>query len=169
MDWIITPKEVQDDDSISEDPGLLSADHPLMERFQRALKEHLLKVKNQLETEISDIDHQICEKNEEISNVGAKLFDLQNEIENQRDTLDKYGCQILEISDKRRVHESNVMKLKTEYYEKEANCKELKRLNNQVSQEITGMRALESEIAKWNAEVNLNLFKMRLTTTFKQF
>ncbi|KAG5674623.1 hypothetical protein PVAND_004577 [Polypedilum vanderplanki] len=133
--------------------GLLSADHPLMERFQRALTDHLLKVKTQLENEISDIDHAMKEKNEEISEVGAKLYDLQNEIEKQREQLDKYNGQILEVSEKRRMHEENVAKLKSEFYKNEGTCKDLKRKNNALAQEIESMRALESEITKWNNEI----------------
>lgn len=157
MDLFLTPKEQKDNDEFdeeeSEQPGLLSADHPLMERFQKALKEHLLKVKNQLESEISDINHAIKEKSEEIGEVGAKLFDLQNEIEKQHEQLDKYNQQILDVSEKRRAHEENVTKLKAEFYKKEAACKEIKRRNNVVLQEIESMRSLESEIARWNAEI----------------
>jgi septal ring factor EnvC (AmiA/AmiB activator) len=158
MDFNFTPNEgsvITDDmnDGQELQPGLLAANHPLMERFQNALREHLLKVKNQLETEISDIDHAIKDKNSEISDVGAKLFDLQNEIEKQRDQLDKYSSQILDVSEKRLAHEENVAKLKVEFNKKEKSCKEMKRQNNVIAQEIASMRALENEISKWNAEI----------------
>lgn len=164
MDFTITPKQSGDGDGFGEEieivePGLLSADHPLMQRFQQALKEHLLKVKGQLENEILDLDHKIQAKTDSIADAGAKLFDLQNEIEKQRDTLDKYSNQILEISEKRKGHEEAAAKYKAEYLSKEANCKDLKRKNNEISQEIASMKALEGEITKWNAEVkNYKLF-----------
>lgn len=157
MDLFLTPKEQKDDDDFEEEEidqsGLLPADHPLMERFQRALQEHLVKVKNQLESEISDLNHAIKEKNEEVGEVGAKLFDLQSEIEKQREQLEKYNKQILDISEKRRSHEENAAKYKAEYFKKEESCKELKRRNNLLAQEIDSMRALESEITKWNTEI----------------
>lgn len=166
MDLFITPKETNRDDEYNSDDGesneffdgdhgtgLLSADHPLMERFQRALKDHLLKVKSQMENEIYDIDHAMKEKTDEIADVGAKLFDLQNEIEKQREQLDKYSTQIMEVSEKRRTHEDNVAKLKAQFNNEESSCKEMKRKNNVLSQEIESMRSLESEIAKWNAEI----------------
>jgi chromosome segregation ATPase len=163
MEFTITPKQDGQGDTIEEEeisePGLLSADHPLMQRFQQALREHLLKVKGQLESEIQDLDHKIKAKNDSIADAGAKLFDLQNEIEKQRDTLDKYSSQILEISDKRKAHEASAAKYKAEYFSKEENCKELKRKNNEISQEIASMKALESEISRWNAEVSI-LFKI---------
>lgn len=160
MDFTITPKQNGQGDEIDEEeiaePGLLSADHPLMQRFQAALREHLLKVKGQLESEIHDLDHKIKAKNDSIAEAGSKLFDLQNEIEKQRDTLDKYSNQILEISEKRKNHEASAAKYKAEYNSKEQTCKDLKRKNNEISQEIESMKALESEITRWNAEVRKN-------------
>lgn len=158
MDFTLTPKQNNGDgENIQEEeigePGLLSADHPLMQRFQQALREHLLKVKGQLESEIHDLDHKIKEKNDSIAEAGSKLFDLQNEIEKQRDSLDKYSLQILEISEKRKTHEESAAKYKADYFNKEASCKELKRKNNEISQEIEAMKALESEITRWNNEV----------------
>lgn len=150
-------KEASEEDAESvaqlPDTGLLPADHPLLERFQRALREHLMKVKNQLENEIVDLDHSIKVKDDEIAEVGSKLFDLQSEIEVQHDQLDRYNKQILDMSDKRKVHEENAARLKSEHNIRDASCKDLKRINNEVSQEITSMRVLESEISKWNEEI----------------
>jgi coiled-coil domain-containing protein 40 len=157
MDFSIVPKESADNDEESvehlPDTGLLPADHPLLERFQRALREHLLKVKNQLENEIVDLDHSIKGKDEEIADIGSKLFDLQNEIEVQRDQLDRYNKQILDMSDKRKSHEENAARLKAEFNKRDASCKDLKRINNEVSQEIASMKVLESEISRWNEEI----------------
>ena len=133
--------------------GLLPADHPLLERFQRALKEHLMKVKLQLETEIVELDHSIKAKDDEITDVGSKLFDLQNDIEIQRDQIDKYNRNILEMSDKRKTHEDNVLRLKHEFNIKDSSCKDKKRIQNELTQEIGNMHVLENEIAKWNEEV----------------
>jgi len=158
MDLVIVPKENSEDESIEGPPidvgsGLLRADHPLLERFQRALKDHLLKIQSQLENEIVELDHSIKAKDDEIAEVGSKLFDLQNEIETQRDQLDKYSKQILDLSDKRKIHEDSVDTLKAEYNIRELSCKDLKRINNEISQEISSMRTLEGEIARWNIEI----------------
>lgn len=146
--------ESEEEEEQHDSSQLLDADHPLMQRFQQALKDHLQKVKGQLEDEILDLDHKIKEKNDSIAEVGAKLFDLQNDIEKQRDQLDKYSFQILEVSEKRRGHEENAARWKTEYQKKDLTCKEMKRKTNEITQEIASMKALESEIAKWNAEVS---------------
>lgn len=136
-----------------ENVSYLPADHPLMERFQNALKEHLMKIKNQLEEEIAEIDHSVKEKDEQIAEVGAKLFDLQNEIEVQKEELDKYNKKILEVSVKRREFEEENVKLKKEYEEKESSVKYSKRSYNEMLQEINDLNYLQSEIFKWNEEV----------------
>lgn len=136
-----------------QNPGLLDPDHPLLERFQQALKAHLLKVTNQLQSEIVGIDESIKKKDDEIAEVGSKLFDLQSQIEIQRDQLDGYSKNILEISEKRKAHEEKANRLKATFNKKDLQSKELKRINNEISQEVTSMRVLESEIGKWNEEI----------------
>lgn len=157
MEMIITPKVSGDEDAESEDQvpdsGLLPPDHPLMLKFQQALKEHLLKVTGQLQNEILELDEQIKAKDDEIAEVGAKLFDRQSQVEIQREQLDKYNKQILDISSKRKQHEERAATFKAEFNRKENSSKDTKRLLNEVSQEVASMRVLESEIAKWNEEI----------------
>lgn len=135
------------------DTGVLPADHPMMKKFQEALRAHLLKLTGQLEGEIADLDESIKKKDDEIAENGAKLFDLQTQIEIQHEQLDNYSKNILEISEKRKAHEEKAARYKEAFTKKDISTKELKRLNNQISQEVTSMRVLESEISKWNEEI----------------
>lgn len=158
MEMTITPKKLSEEVDVETDEqlpdlALLPADHPLLAKFQQALKEHLLKLTSQLESEIVDLDDSIKKKDDEIAEVGSRLFDLQSKVEIQRDELDKYNKQTLETSDKRKSHEENAARLRAEFNKRDSSCKELKRINNEISQEITNMRVLESEIAKWNHEI----------------
>lgn len=157
MDFVITPKEISEEEVEGEeqlpDTGVLPADHPLMIRFQQALKEHLLKVTAQLESEVADLDHAIKEKDDDIAEMGAKLFDMNNAIDMQREELDKYSKGILEFAEKRKVHEENIARYKAELSNKESTSKHLSRVNKEASQQITAMRVLESEISKWNEEI----------------
>lgn len=157
MEMVIASNESIEDDLESmeqvPDTGVLPPDHPMLARFQEALKEHLLKVTHQLENEITEIDYQIQKKDDEIAENGAKLFDLQQKIEVQNDQVDSYSKKILYVSDKRKIHEENVARLKAEYNDRDSSAKELKRMNNEAAKVITSMRVLESEISKWNEEI----------------
>lgn len=157
MEMVITPKESVEEDleSVEQmpDTGVLPPDHPMLARFQEALKEHLLKVTHQLESEITEIDYKIQKKDDEIAENGAKLYDLQQKIEVQNEQVDGYSKKILIISDKRKIHEANVARLKAEYNSRDSSAKELKRMNNEASKVIASMRVLESEISKWNEEI----------------
>jgi chromosome segregation ATPase len=173
-EYISEPPDNGDDseEEMEQEPmTYLPSDHPLLERFQRALKDHLLKVQGQLEEEIAELDHSIKEKDEEIADVGSKLYDLQIEIEQQRDQLDKYNKQILEYSEKRKAYEDHNVKLKKEFEEKESSVKESKRVYNEMLQEISNLNFLQGEISKWNEEVrkmagflNSNLFPVILNS-----
>lgn len=151
MDMVVSTKTI---DTSSETPnGVLPPDHPLMERFQKALQEHLLKVKNQLEEEIVGLDFSIGEKDLQIAEVGSKLFDLQNETEKQREQLEKYTLKISDLAEKRKVHEENVARLKKEFEEKDRSFKDSKRVHNETLHEIDDLHVLENEISKWNEEI----------------
>lgn len=113
-------EELDNMDDMVTETDLLPADHPMMAKFQNALREHLMKMVNQLEEEITDINHAIELKNIEIAEIGSKVFDRRNEVERQRETLDRYNGQILDISEKRKFHEENAAKLKAKYQQMEA-------------------------------------------------
>lgn len=147
------PDKASSDGDPDRNVGVLPTDHPMLARFQRALKEHLTKVTRQLEEEIEEINHNITEKDVEIAEVGSKLFDLQNDIEKQREQLDKFNGQILDLAEKRKVHEDSAAKLKKEFEQRDLSYKESKRIHNETLQEIDNLHILENEIAKWNEEV----------------
>lgn len=165
----IVPREDSGDegDDFSEmpDSGFLPPDHPMMVRFQQALEEHLLKVQGQLQGELDELDEQLKLKDAEIAETGAKLFDMNNELEKQRDQIDQYSRNLLDVSAKRKVHEEKAAKFKAEYTAEDLSCKEMKRLNNEMLQEITSMRVLESEISKWNEEIQNEIALARRVAT----
>lgn len=145
-----TPKSI---DKLEPSNDVLPPDHPLMQRFQNALQEHLLKVKSQLDEEIANLDHSIAEKDLQIAEVGSKLFDLQNETEKQRQQLDKYSLKISEMAEKRKVSEEIAAKLRKEFDAKEIFFKDAKHIHNETLHEIDSLHILENEISKWNEEI----------------
>jgi coiled-coil domain-containing protein 40 len=137
----------------TEKSSILEKDHPLLEKFQKTLKEHLLRVQAQLIEEIADLDHTIKVQDEEREDIGSKLYDMQQKIDEQRDSMDEFNKQIAELSDKRRKHEVNSKILRKDFYEKSTNHKDAKRLHNERLQEITNLQILESSMARWTKEV----------------
>lgn len=147
----LTPRPPADD--IVDNVGVLAEDHPLLEKFQQSLKAHLLRVKHQLQEEISEIDHSLKTKNEEYEEIGANLYDLQQKMNSQNNLLDEYSSEIKEISEKRMNHEKNIAILKKEYDEKNYNFKQRKQSYNEILMDVDNMQILENNISKWAQEI----------------
>lgn len=140
-------------ESIVDHSGVLEKDHPLLERFQQALKAHLLRVKDQLEEEIAELDHRLEQNEKESEEVGARLYDLQEEIDSQKELLDIYGKEIMEVSARRQEEEKRAAGYKKDYEEQYQNMKEFKKIYNEHLVELDNLTILESEFSKWDKEI----------------
>lgn len=143
----------QTSDETNDCRAILPPDHPLLEKFQKALKEHLLKINNHLSDEISQIDHNINRLKKEQENVGETLYDYQHEIEQQKELLDEYNERLNEVSEKRLKNEINASKLKRDYTELTSKFQEASRNHDEKLMELTQTRLLENNISKWTQEI----------------
>lgn len=134
-------------------PAVLPADHPLLAKFQRALKAHLLKVNAELQNEIDELDDGVAKLTRQQEQVGAELYDSLERIERQKDSLDDYNAQLQEIHLKRNEHESNAKTLQQKYDEENRAYMELKRGHNERLLELQHLQVLENNISKWAQEI----------------
>lgn len=144
-----------DDDNVARpQPAMLPADHPLLAKFQRALRDHLLKVNAALQTDIDGLDAGIAEMQREQEEVGAQLYDDQAEIERQRDALDEYNRQRHELSAKRLQHEASAARTQLLVVDQQRTFEELQRVHADHQMELQHLQALESNIGKWQQEID---------------
>ncbi|XP_037024464.1 coiled-coil domain-containing protein 40 [Bradysia coprophila] len=141
------------DETNIDSRAILPADHPLLEKFQKALKEHLLKINNRLSDEIDEIDHNIGRLKKEQENVGERLYDYQQEAEQQKEMLDEYNERLNEVSEKRLKNEINASKLKRDYVGLTNKFQEASRNHEDKLLELTQTRLLENNISKWAQEM----------------
>lgn len=134
-------------------PSVLPADHPLLEKFQAALKTHLLKVNAELTGEISALDFNINRLNKEQEELASNLYDYQEEIERQRDTLDEYNNQLKDVSEKRIKHEQNMAQQKKEHNGLNGLFREVQRMHKDRLMELSHVQILENNISKWTQEI----------------
>lgn len=143
----------QSSDETGDARAILPPDHPLLQKFQKALKEHLLKINNRLIDEVKQIDHNINRLKKEQENVGETLYDHQQEIEQQKEMLDEYNERLNEVSEKRLKNEINASKLKRDYLEATNKFKEASRNHEEKLLELNQTRLLENNISKWTEEI----------------
>lgn len=133
--------------------GVLPPDHPMLEKFQKALNEHLLKVKAQLTEDIADIDHNIDELCHERDELGARLYDNHQEIERQTKIIDDFETQLAEVSEKR-IHQDQLTVDVTHKYGAMNQAYKLIEQNYNASMlELSQATELEINMRKWTKEM----------------
>lgn len=131
----------------------LPADHPLLAKFQATLRAHLTKVTAELEAEIADIDHNMKELDAQRVDVGANLYDLQYEIDRQKETLDSYNSRINETFEKRIQCEETNRAIQSEFKSLKRKHTEAQREHNERVAEMRKLQALELSVKKWHREM----------------
>lgn len=138
------------------------ADHPLLEKFQATLKEHLSRINEQLIKENTEIDHEIEVLNVEREDIGSKLYDLQQKIERQKDDIDSYNQRISETFEKRVKCEEDTRQTQLELQLLNNFHRDAKRINSERMAELKKLQALEKTIEKWQQEMDHNLKESKL-------
>lgn len=133
------------------------ADHPLLDKFQITLKEHLTRINEQLLKENAEIDNQIQILNDERENIGSTLYDLLQKIDNQKEELDLYNKQISEIFEKRIKCEEDTRQSQTELKLLHNFHRDAKRVYAERVAELKKLQTLEQTIDKWQTEMEHNL------------
>lgn len=141
------------EESTDENKVLLPPDHPLMQKFQRALKQHLLKINNQLANEIVDLDKNIANLYKERDEIGALLHDQQQEIEHQNEILKDFNSQIVNVAEKRIKDEEEVAWLQNEYNTINSKFKDDKRKHNERIVQLANAQALVNNVQHWTDEI----------------
>lgn len=136
-----------------EEMGILPPNHPLLRRFQLSLREHLLRTKNKLENEITDIKYHVKAKEERREEQGLALYDMQNKIAYQEQQIKEISAQIDEHIEKRQQEEAAVEILKKEYDEKIKLTRTQKSLYHTRMMELEDLQSLGSNIKNWAYEV----------------
>lgn len=133
------------------------ADHPLLDKFQITLKQHLMRINEQLLKENAGIDNQIQILNDERENIGSDLYDLLQKIDNQQNELDSYNEQISKTFEKRVKCEEDTRQSKMELKLLHNFHGDAKRVYAERVAELKKLQTLEQTIDKWQTEMEHNL------------
>lgn len=135
----------------------ISAEHPLLDKFQATLKQHLLCKNEQLINENTEIDCEIQRMNDEREDIGAKIFDLQRRIEHQKSEMVLYNQRISQTFEKRIQCEESTRQVKLELKLLHDFHRDAKRTHDDRMTELKKLQTLEQTIDKWQQEMEHNL------------
>lgn len=131
----------------------IPADHPLLEKFQKTLKEYLLRTTAQLKEETDEIDGKIAELNEERIEIGSNLYDLQQEIDRQKDEIDEYNNRISDLFERRTKCEADNREANEELKILQESSQNAKRLQSERLSALDKLQMVERNIDKWQQEM----------------
>lgn len=135
----------------------ISAEHPLLDKFQVTLKQHLSRINEQLIKENTAIDCEIQRLNDERETIGANLYDLQQKLEHQKTEIDVYSQKISRTFEKRIECEEDARQAKLELKMLENFHRDAKRTHADRTAELKKLQTLEQTIDKWHQEMEHNL------------
>lgn len=138
-------------------PNAIIADNPLLDKFQKTLRDHLYRINEQLEKETSEIDSKIHILNGEREEIGSNLYDLQEEIERQKNDIDSLNNSISDIFEKRIKYEEETRQSKHELNKIEENHKNAKQMHKERLAALNKLQLIERKIDKWQQEMQHDL------------
>lgn len=135
----------------------ISAEHPLLDKFQATLHQHLSRINEQLTKENTEIDCEIHRLNDERENIGANLFDLQQKFAHQKNEIDSYNRIISQTFEQRVECEEDARQAKLELKMLHNFHCDAKRTHADRVAELKKLQSLEQTIDKWQQEMEHNL------------
>lgn len=133
---------------------LLRDEHPLLERFQATLKAHLLRVQSKLQEECLDLENTLKTREEEQKEVGADLYDVQQQIIYQRRQLNELTTETQESAEKRIKLNQEVEEAQRAHEEVQNNLSTLSRKYDENLVAVVNLTHFEKHIQKWHEEAN---------------
>ncbi|XP_068149439.1 LOW QUALITY PROTEIN: coiled-coil domain-containing protein 40 [Drosophila tropicalis] len=136
-----------------EQLAILSANHPLLLKFQNSLKKHLLRTKEKLENEISELKYQVKAKEYRREAQGLALYDMQQKMSFQDDQIREIYAEMEQHICKRQSEEIKVEEIKKECEEKIKLTKLQKASYQKGMFQLEDLQSLGSNIKKWAYDV----------------
>lgn len=134
-------------------PNAITGDHPLLDNFQKTLREHLCRVIEQTGKETAEIDTKIHILNEEREEIGSNLYDLQHEIDRQKDEIDTLNNDISHTFEKRVKCEEEIRMAKQQLNETHKENEHVQQMHRKQLVALDRLRVIEQRIEKWQQEM----------------
>lgn len=131
----------------------IAGDHPLLNKFQKTLGEHLRRVIEQTQKEADEIDGRIGILNEEREAIGSNLYDLQHEIDRQKDEIDSLNNNISDLFEKRIKYEEETRTSKQHLEDTQKDNQNMKRMHKEQLIGLDRLRIIEQRIEKWQQDM----------------
>ncbi|RDD45702.1 Coiled-coil domain-containing protein 40 [Trichoplax sp. H2] len=143
-------EDLEEDDNIDDDDLddqsemiVLDPDHPLMKRFQAALRKQLTKQYEKVNLELREMQETVKKKKLQREELGVSLYNLQQELAKQQTSLEKEHDDFNQLYKNRQASETDLNETRQQY----------KQLVDKLDQLIQKRDQLQSEMEKTAAQL----------------
>lgn len=99
----------------NETPAILEPEHPLLEKFQKTLKEHLLKQIEHLKSEIFEFETAAQKKDADREKLGIEAYEMQQIVCKQQKQIENYMTELDNVAAAREEVEYQLEKTLEDY------------------------------------------------------
>lgn len=162
-------EEIQNEQNIEK--ALLTPDHPLLEKFQQALKEHLLLQINRLKDDIFEIESETKQKSEEKEKLGVQTYEAQQMVCMQQKTLENVVNQIQNVTAAKEEMEASLEESKKKHKEVQEKYLQTEKANREIQTEIESIEYLNNQMIQWEkkTESHISVNKRIVSKTRKDY
>lgn len=132
---------------------VLEPDHPLLEKYQQALKEHLLLQINHLKDEIFELETGTKKNNAEREELGVQNYEMQQNVCKQQKDLEIITDQLTTLTGARAECEAEVEEMRQKVKAAREQLIEEERENTELKNEINSINLLTKQITEWEEKM----------------
>lgn len=153
--------EETDESDAENEMVVLDPDHPLMRRFQKALKAHLDKVNEKVTLELRELQEAVKTKKGERESVGVELYGVQQELARHQMMLEQCHDSYAKIAQDRNELEQQLREVREQYGEKQYTVTDERRKGAEFQAEVENLalRLLYMENAKDDVRSDIAVMK----------
>lgn len=126
-------------EDIETDLVVLDPDHPLMKRFQAALKTQVSKQLEKAKLEKKELMDEVKRKKTKREEVGVTLYGVQQELARQQVNLESLRDKKTSASERRRDHEQQLTKLRDVYKGIQSQAGSQRKKNSELQTEVENL------------------------------
>ncbi|XP_069697468.1 coiled-coil domain-containing protein 40 isoform X4 [Periplaneta americana] len=152
-----TPNRMWRRQGEGDEPEVLEPDHPLMKRFQAALKVHLERQCNRIDEEVLALTAGIKNKTLESEELGVSLYNMQQNVMKQQDLIAKYHETLATLTKLREEMEFQVEASRAVYKSEQQKLNFAQNKEEELHAELESLICLERQFSDWEKEMESEL------------
>lgn len=143
--------------AVNPERSSLAPDHPLLERFQKALKEHLLTQISRLEGEIFECETETKKKNAEREQLGVQTYEAQQLVCSQHKVLENIIVDLQNVTAAKEEMEALLQQEKQKQRELRETLYLKEKSNRELQNEIESVNYLIHQMSQWESKIESNI------------